>query len=115
MYFTNVNIFLPLLHRPNFEKDLEQKLHMTNRGFAKIVLLVCAVGARYATADSDPRLCASDPDRAGEQWFNQVQLTEHLTQEYVTLYDIQAYCVCGESIFLLKYSCLAIDSLPLNS
>jgi hypothetical protein len=93
LYFDNVNVFLPLLHRQNFEKDLAQNLHTTHGGFAKTVLLVCAIGARYAT--TDPRVCGFNPDRAGEQWFNQVKLTGQLTHEYATLYDIQAYCVRG--------------------
>ncbi|KAJ7473551.1 fungal-specific transcription factor domain-containing protein [Mycena latifolia] len=93
LYFDNVNAFLPLLHRPSFERDVHKHLHETNEGFTKIVLLVCAIGARYST---DPRVSSSTMDHAGWDWFGQVKLGGHLMQRFATLHDIQAYCLTVE-------------------
>ncbi|KAJ7653402.1 fungal-specific transcription factor domain-containing protein [Mycena rosella] len=89
-YFDRVNVFLPVLHRPVFERDLCQHFHKSHSGFAKTVLLVCAVGARYST---DPRVSTSGTDTAGWKWFNQVDPCGHLLHIYPTAYDIQAYCL----------------------
>ncbi|KAJ1311793.1 hypothetical protein OPQ81_010258 [Rhizoctonia solani] len=48
LYFTRFNIILPLLHRPTFEAQLEQKLHWKDPSFAAVVLLVCANGSRFS-------------------------------------------------------------------
>ena len=52
-YFTHLNIYLPLLHRPSFEKCLREGLHLIQVTFGAIVLLVCANGARWV---DDPRV-----------------------------------------------------------
>ncbi|KAJ7654864.1 fungal-specific transcription factor domain-containing protein [Mycena rosella] len=102
LYFSNVNAFLPLLHRPTFEAGLIQQLHRTCDGFAKTVLLVCAVGARYS---ADPRVfvpgvtgadAVKGAETAGWPWFDQVRLTGHLVRTHPTLYDLQSYCLAAE-------------------
>ncbi|KAF7296798.1 Zn(2)-C6 fungal-type domain-containing protein [Mycena indigotica] len=55
LYFANVNIYLPLLHRPTFEKNVRDGLFLSNDPFAGTVLLVCAVASRW---HSDPRVGA---------------------------------------------------------
>ncbi|KAJ7731002.1 fungal-specific transcription factor domain-containing protein [Mycena maculata] len=87
LYFINVNRFLPLLHNPTFEESLTQNLHKTHRSFAKTLLLVCAVGARY-----DDRVLPN----AGWKWFNQVNVWEHSIERFPTLYDVQAFCLAAE-------------------
>ncbi|KAH8828351.1 hypothetical protein DL96DRAFT_1602800 [Flagelloscypha sp. PMI_526] len=54
LYFTRVNDFFPLLHRPTFEN-----LHHRDRGFGATVLLVIAMGSRYS---NDPRIFLEDID-----------------------------------------------------
>ncbi|KAJ7641053.1 fungal-specific transcription factor domain-containing protein [Roridomyces roridus] len=97
LYFSNVNAFLPLLHRPTFEAAVyTHKLHETHGGFAKVLLLVCAVGARYST---DPRVSLSNTsptETAGWKWFDQVELSGHLVNVHPTLYDLQSYCLAAE-------------------
>ncbi|KAJ7473550.1 fungal-specific transcription factor domain-containing protein [Mycena latifolia] len=96
LYFANVNAFLPVLHRPVFDRDLRQHFHRTHSGFATTVLLVCALGALYST---DPRVSSpgtSGEDTAGRTWFDQVNPCGHLLQVYATGYDIQNYCLAAE-------------------
>ncbi|KAF7320557.1 hypothetical protein HMN09_00139700 [Mycena chlorophos] len=55
LYFAHVNIYLPLLHRPTFEKGLQDALFLQNDHFASVVLLVCAVASRW---HPDPQIGA---------------------------------------------------------
>ncbi|KAJ7849906.1 fungal-specific transcription factor domain-containing protein, partial [Mycena leptocephala] len=50
------NIYLPLLHRPTFERGLAEGLHLRDDGFAATVLVVCAIGSRWSM---DPRATAA--------------------------------------------------------
>ncbi|KAG5646711.1 hypothetical protein DXG03_002393 [Asterophora parasitica] len=52
-YFTKVNLLLPLLHRPSFERSIIEGLHLRHDGFGATVLLVCAVASRFS---DDPRV-----------------------------------------------------------
>ncbi|KAJ3909077.1 fungal-specific transcription factor domain-containing protein [Lentinula edodes] len=92
-YFDNVNIILPLLHRPTFERSVLEKLHYHDDMFAAIVLLVCAVGSRYI----DDRRVLLDGVRSwhscGWRYFNQVQLVRKSLLAPPTLYDLQFYCL----------------------
>ncbi|KAJ6628328.1 hypothetical protein B0H10DRAFT_1940523 [Mycena sp. CBHHK59/15] len=45
LYFNNIHIFLPFLHRPTFEEAVNMQLHQRDDGFAKVLLLVCAIGS----------------------------------------------------------------------
>ncbi|KAJ7082142.1 fungal-specific transcription factor domain-containing protein [Mycena epipterygia] len=96
LYFDNVNNFLPLLHRASFESCLRQHFHLIHAGFAKTLLLVCAIGARYST---DP--CVSTPgsvmaETAGWKWFDQVDLSGYAVHTRPTLYDLQSFCLAAE-------------------
>ncbi|CAE7179840.1 unnamed protein product [Rhizoctonia solani] len=68
-YFERVNILLPILHRPLFESQLRDNLHTQDEDFMRLVLMVCAVGARWC---DDPRVlddqCSSKLS-AGHRWF----------------------------------------------
>lgn len=50
-YFDNA--FFPVIHRPLFEKQLREGLHLREIAFLRVVLLVCACGARWC---DDPRV-----------------------------------------------------------
>ncbi|KAJ7855132.1 hypothetical protein B0H14DRAFT_2754916 [Mycena olivaceomarginata] len=92
LYFENVNTFLPLLHRPTFEAAVNRHFHLEHSAFARTLLLVCGVGARYST---DPRVSIPDTpsgETAGWKYFDQVKLSGHLVQTHPTLYDLQTYC-----------------------
>ncbi|THV06403.1 hypothetical protein K435DRAFT_816004 [Dendrothele bispora CBS 962.96] len=92
-YFINVNVFLPLLHRPTFERAVAEKLHETNDMFAAVVLLVCAVASRYT---QDRRVLLDGVDSwhsCGWKYFDQVQLVRKSLLAPPTLYDLQFYCL----------------------
>ncbi|KIY46803.1 hypothetical protein FISHEDRAFT_46535, partial [Fistulina hepatica ATCC 64428] len=75
-YFDNVNILLPLLHQPSFERKLYmENLHVFDPAFAAIVMVVCSVGARFLSGADDERVrldSESSLHSAGWRWFQQV-------------------------------------------
>ncbi|KAI0692333.1 fungal-specific transcription factor domain-containing protein [Cytidiella melzeri] len=108
LYFTEYNIYTPLLHRPTFDLNLKSGLHLQDNGFGAVVLIVCALGSR---ASDDPRVLldversgaekngTSDSEQtyhsAGWEWFDQVRKSRlEMTFLPGTLYDMQvAYLV----------------------
>ncbi|GJE87560.1 fungal-specific transcription factor domain-containing protein [Phanerochaete sordida] len=90
-FFAEVNIYWPLLHRPTFERSLKEELHLRDEGFGALLLLVCALGARYS---KDPRVYVNgkhNPQAAGLEWFNQVQRTmKVINMDPPRIYDLQA-------------------------
>ncbi|KAJ7870934.1 fungal-specific transcription factor domain-containing protein [Mycena olivaceomarginata] len=89
LYFTHQNIYLPLLHRPTFERLVAEGLHLRDGGFAATVLLVCAIASRWSMEPS-----AVDAGAAcGREWFDQVPIVEDRFFERPTLYDLQYYCL----------------------
>lgn len=73
--FKDVNGHIPVLHRPSFMQQLREERHRTDIDFAKLLLAVCGLGARYC---KDPRVCLTSPDgevewgSAGWVYFAQV-------------------------------------------
>jgi hypothetical protein len=93
LYFQHVNIHLPLLNRCIFEKWIEDGLHLTNKAFAPVYLLVCALGARYS---NDPRAMLDGHNSThsrGWKWFDQVHMVKRSPLSAPTLFDLQVYCV----------------------
>ncbi|KAJ7168931.1 fungal-specific transcription factor domain-containing protein [Mycena filopes] len=95
LYFSAVNPFLPLLHRPTFDAAVHARLHLTHVGFAKTVLLVCALGARYSTDTRVPLPDMPAEQTAGWRWFDQVKLSGHVVHAHPMLYDLQSYCLAA--------------------
>lgn len=92
-YFTQINPFLPLLHRPTFEKSIADGLHKTNPLFGGSVMLVCALGSRYS---DDPRVFVGDAKNtrsAGWKWFDQVNVLRRSLFERTSLYELQMHAV----------------------
>jgi hypothetical protein len=87
---------LPLLHRPTFEDAVQRKVHLVDKGFGTVLLLVAAMGARWV---NDPQVLLEDgvSQSAGWKWFNQVQLSMQPLFAPLWLYDLQIYCVRGGS------------------
>ncbi|KII92561.1 hypothetical protein PLICRDRAFT_50925 [Plicaturopsis crispa FD-325 SS-3] len=98
LYFARYNVYLPLLHRPTFERGLADGLHLVDDGFGATVLLVCALGSRYST---DPRVFLvnneTDLNSAGWKWFNQVQ---HRSSIYTPLRPCELQVICLSALFL---------------
>ncbi|KAJ8087138.1 Gypsy retrotransposon integrase-like protein 1 [Marasmius tenuissimus] len=91
LYFKHINIFIPLLHKPTFIRQLEQGLHQREEGFGAVLLLVCANASRYS---SDPRVRLDGEESwlsAGWKWFNQVQLVRKALLSPPSLFDLQIY------------------------
>lgn len=103
LYFTNVNLFFPLLHRPTFERTMADDPYHQNVEFSMTLLLVCAIGVRYS---DDPRVLAhgnDNPRSPGWIWFHQVQELKRSAMWQSSLYDAQRYCVSSVTkLFCLK-------------
>ncbi|KAL0058878.1 Gypsy retrotransposon integrase-like protein 1 [Marasmius tenuissimus] len=93
LFFKHINVFIPLLHRPTFLRQLEQGLHHREEGFGAVVLLVCANASRYS---NDPRVRLDGEESwlsSGWKWFDQVQLVRKALLSPPSLYDLQFYYV----------------------
>ncbi|KAF8894329.1 fungal-specific transcription factor domain-containing protein [Gymnopilus junonius] len=91
LYFTHLNVFLPLLHRPTFEKEVAEDLHHSDPMFGAVLLLVCAHGSRFS---DDPRVLAEGSDSlrsAGWKWFEQVTIMRKSLIKRTTLYELQMF------------------------
>jgi hypothetical protein len=111
-YFSHINDFLPVLHRPTFQKHLDEELYFHDRGFGATLLVVCAIGSRYIT---DPRYHPGgivDPSTAGWIWYQQVQIDRGSFLTRPTLYDLQLICVCIK-FFVIDVKHLFIESAKL--
>lgn len=100
-YFTRSNVYMPLLHRPTFEKGINDGLHLRDEGFGSTVLLVCALGARFS---DDPRVFLEGTESqhsAGWKWFRQVQWVRRSLLSPPRLYDLQIASVSGEPMTIL--------------
>lgn len=96
-YFRCMNPFTPVLHRPSFERALSDRRHHSDIGFGSVVMLVCAIGARWS---DDPRclLDGASAHSAGWKWFDQIQVHRRSFMSPPRLYDLQIYAL--SSLFL---------------
>ncbi|KAH9484876.1 ABC-transporter-regulating transcription factor [Psilocybe cubensis] len=88
-YFEQMNCFLPLLHRPTFEKLVAEGLHYSDSMFGSVLLLVCAHGARFS---EDPRVLSKgtdSPRSAGWKWYEQVNAFRRTLIKRTVLYELQ--------------------------
>ncbi|KAK0473316.1 fungal-specific transcription factor domain-containing protein [Armillaria luteobubalina] len=94
LYFTHYNSYLPLLHRPTFEKAMADGEHWTDHLYAGTLLLVCALGARYS---NDQRIFSTQPggSEAGWKYFEQLTSFQTALQDRTstTLYELQIHCL----------------------
>ncbi|KAG6828005.1 hypothetical protein H0H92_009697 [Tricholoma furcatifolium] len=92
-YFEQINNFLPLLHRPSFERSVATGLHHRDTSFGGTLLLVCALGSRYS---NDPRVLydgISSPHSAGWKWFEQVSVVRESFIPPPSLSELQNYAL----------------------
>ncbi|VDC05640.1 unnamed protein product [Peniophora sp. CBMAI 1063] len=95
VYFFDVHMFSPVLHRPTFEADVRAGLHLRNREFGNLVLLVCALASRFS---HDRRVLVEGEDNwhsAGWKYFVQVQLNSDAFVRMPSshLYGLQTICL----------------------
>ncbi|RPD52803.1 hypothetical protein L227DRAFT_439478 [Lentinus tigrinus ALCF2SS1-6] len=86
-YFDEFNIYFPLLHRPTFDRCIQEGLHVRDDGFCAIVLLVCANGSRWV---DDDRLQRNRGHPPGLHWFERAGRVSSVFLEKPSLYDLQA-------------------------
>ncbi|CAE6426439.1 unnamed protein product [Rhizoctonia solani] len=90
LFFKHVNAFFPLLHRPLFESNIRDNLHLNDPAFACVLLLVCAVGSRWS---DDPRVFLEKDEplqhSAGWKYFEQVQFLRRSLLTPPKLFDLQ--------------------------
>ncbi|KAJ7032619.1 fungal-specific transcription factor domain-containing protein [Mycena alexandri] len=98
LYFMHQNVYVPLLHRPTFERCVAEGLYLRNDGFAATVILVCAVASRWSK-DPEVAFLGADPTvgaggiTCGWRWFDQVRNVRNEMFGPATLYDLQYYCL----------------------
>jgi len=92
--FTRSMVLFPVIHRPSFEKSWKAGLHKENLNFARVFLMVCAIGARHS---NDARVFigtndAGDPEwnSAGWAYFSQVMAIKRPMLAPAGLSDLQA-------------------------
>lgn len=93
LYFSRMNLFLPLLHRPTFELNLRDGLHFRDQAFGSVLLCLCACASRYS---DDPRVLLDGSNAwhsSGWKWFGQVQMLRRSLMGPPILYDVQMYAV----------------------
>jgi Fungal specific transcription factor domain len=94
-YFNNSDLFIPVLHRPSFERSLKEGLHIKDQGFGGLVLAVCAVGARHS---KDKRVLPEGAVPglelgAGSRWFRQLGSARQSFPSVPSLHELQIYLV----------------------
>ncbi|KZV61667.1 hypothetical protein PENSPDRAFT_618889 [Peniophora sp. CONT] len=95
LYFLHIHTFAPVLHRPTFEADRRSGLHLRDRTFGGLVLLVCALAARFS---HDHRvLVQNEPawNSVGWKWFSQVRLYDNarILKPTSHLHGLQTICL----------------------
>ncbi|KAG9005818.1 hypothetical protein FRB93_009214 [Tulasnella sp. JGI-2019a] len=83
---------MPILHRPSFEQQYAAENHRSDIDFARLLLIVCSVGARYC---NDARVCLTSPEgevewnSAGWVYFAQVYQIQKPLLATARLIDLQ--------------------------
>ncbi|KAJ7121320.1 hypothetical protein C8R43DRAFT_1076762 [Mycena crocata] len=92
IYFTQLNIYHFLMHRPTFEKSLADGLHLRDHKFGATVLALCALASKNSP-DERVLLPGQGDLSAGWKWFGQLQRPFSGHIETATLYDLQVCCL----------------------
>ncbi|KAJ7162694.1 hypothetical protein C8R43DRAFT_991194 [Mycena crocata] len=92
IYFTQVNIYLFVLHRPSFERDLANGVHLRDQRFGEVVLAVCALASKNSS-DERVLLPGQGGLSAGWKWFGQIQPPFSASCGTTSLYDLQLCCL----------------------
>ncbi|KAJ4481138.1 fungal-specific transcription factor domain-containing protein [Lentinula aciculospora] len=106
-YFVHFEPYIPLLHRPTFEKLVAEGLHLLDVGFGQVVLAVCAVASRCG---NDPRNKPEGIDlehSLGWRWYSQISLNPFSLIETPRLYDLQ---LCVLTVIYLQASAISETS-----
>ena len=113
-YFDNLNIILPLLHRPSFIRSIEEGLHQVDQNFGAIVLLICAIGCRYT---DDPRVThemTTSTSCTAWKFFNQMHQLKRIHYLPHSLHEAQLYPVRYPVHFAALFNGSAIAGCALS-
>ena len=93
-YFSHSNIYYPVLHRPTFQRLLGQELHQRDHEFGSLLLVVCAIGARFT---DHPYLSDVPPGAVNcrvAYWLSQTRRAmRNSFTSTATLFEVQYFCV----------------------
>ena len=92
-YFENLNLILPLLHRPSFMRSVAEGLHEVDQDFGATVLLVCAIGCRYTDHPSVVHELSTSTSCTAWSFYNQVNRIRKPPYLPHSLYEVQIYPV----------------------
>ncbi|KAJ7598641.1 fungal-specific transcription factor domain-containing protein [Mycena floridula] len=98
LYFRHINLIMPLLHRPTFDKLLARREHLDRSSkFGTVLSLVLAIGSRWST---DKRVLLDNNESlqsSGWKWYWPTRpVLFSITQCYpeaTSLYELQAVCL----------------------
>ncbi|KAJ7147910.1 fungal-specific transcription factor domain-containing protein [Mycena crocata] len=95
LYFDNIHPTMPLLHRPSFERNVKEELHLRDHKFGALLLAVLALASRHS---DDPRVFVPGADStlsSGWLFFDQVQVVRKSLHDVPTLFEVQLYCLAS--------------------
>ncbi|KAJ7137395.1 hypothetical protein C8R43DRAFT_611056 [Mycena crocata] len=92
IYFTEINIFSFVLHRPTFEEALADGLHLSDHRFGSVVLAVCALASKNSS-DERVLLPGEGELSAGWEWFRQISRPFSGKLSTASIHDLQLYCL----------------------
>jgi len=102
-YFTHSNIYYPVLHCPTFQRLLNQELHRHDHEFGSLLLVVCAIGARFSDHPYVSDVTAEGTNRCMTQWLSQTrEVMKKPFTSTATLFEVQYYCVSRSSVRMLE-------------
>ncbi|KAJ7511776.1 fungal-specific transcription factor domain-containing protein [Mycena galericulata] len=104
LFFTQINTLLFSFHEPTFRSAVAAGLHLRDQKFGAVVLVVCALGAKFS---EDPRVFlegANSEHSAGALWYRQVRPLPASFLVTPSLYDLQ--------LLFLSVMYLASGSIP---
>ncbi|KAJ7090091.1 fungal-specific transcription factor domain-containing protein [Mycena epipterygia] len=94
IYFTQLNIYSLIFHRPTFEKSIADGLHLRDHRFGATVLAVCAMASKNSP---DKRVLLPGMQAelsAGWEWLRQIQRPfGGPVIESTSLYELQLCCL----------------------
>ncbi|KAK0441749.1 fungal-specific transcription factor domain-containing protein [Desarmillaria tabescens] len=112
IYFETINPVVPVLHRPTFEKQVDEGLHLRDHDFGAALLLVLAVASRYS---DDPRVLANPSSKLSSGWrfFEQVHIYKKAGYDPPCLYELQvavlgAVYALGTSVPELSWTMIGV-------
>ena len=92
-YFDNLDIILPLLHRPSFMRSIAEGLHELDQNFGATVLLVCAIGCRYSDHPSVVHELSTSTPCTAWVLYSQVNRIRKVPYLPHSLHEVQIYPV----------------------